>query len=657
MSKQRRAGRRGPAHETTPLANTGQSGPRWLGLAACGLIAAAVLFIYLPAAHFGFVNWDDGTYITDNPWVLRGLSWGNVVWALTTGHPPYWHPVTWLSHMADVTVFGVNAGAFHLVNVAIHFFNAVLLFLWWRAATRATAQSLLLAALFAVLPVQVEAVTWIAERKEVLSAALLLVSLHGYLWYTRVPTVGRYLVVCTAYALALMAKPSVVTFPVLLLLLDVWPLARASTPSGWRRLVLEKVPLAALAVTTAVVTVWVQTQVGALPGLAQLSWTARLANAVMAYPRYLSIILWPVGLAAYYPLEPMSLLAAALAALLLIGATAGCIVQIRSRPFLFVGWMWFVIGLVPVLGLIQSGGQAVADRFVYLPVVGVLVITAWGGAQLARRAAWPPLAIVIVVAILFNVASAVARAQVMTWADSRTLWTRVVAVTPPSGRAYENLGQARRDSGDLAGAVDAYARAIDTPVGLGDPSSVAVLRDALGDVLARQGRLDDAVTEFERAVRLDPTLQYSRTNLGNALAQLGRLPDAEAQFREAIRLKPTDAVSHVGLANVYLETGRTDQATGEYHEAVRLDPSSAPAHKGLATTLVTRGDFAQAAVEYREAIGIDPSNARTYLSLGLALMKAGDSAGARAPLEQALLIDPLLSDARSALALAQAHAR
>jgi protein O-mannosyl-transferase len=331
--------------------------------------------------HFDFVTWDDPPYVTENPIVRAGLTWSGVVWAFTTAHGPYWHPLTWLSHMLDVQLYGLHAGGHHLTNLVLHVSNSVLLLLLLRRMTGALWKSAAVAALFAVHPLHVESVAWVAERKDVLSTLFWILTMWAYLTYARRPGAGRYAAVLLVFALALMAKPMVVTLPLILLLLDVWPLGRVSL--SWHRLVLEKTPMFALSAAAGVATIVVQQRVGALAAITSVTPGLRVANALVSYGNYLAKTLWPARLAALYP-YPQSLPAWPWLLTCGFGLAAISVAAVRlapRRPYLMMGWFWYLLTLLPVIGLVQVGPQAMVDRFTYVPLVGVFVIVVWGASD------------------------------------------------------------------------------------------------------------------------------------------------------------------------------------------------------------------------------------------------------------------------------------
>jgi tetratricopeptide (TPR) repeat protein len=608
-------------------------------------LIAINLFIYADVGSFELVNWDDPTYITENPTVLRGLSWSTAWWALTTGHSPYWHPVTWLSHLADVSLFGTNAGPYHVVNLAFHIANTLLLFELLRRTTTSVGKSAFVAAVFAAHPLHVESVAWVTERKDVLSTFFLLLTTLAYVRYTRRPRLARYAAVMVLFVLALMSKPMVVTLPFVLLLLDIWPLKR----SDLRRLVAEKVPLLALAAATSVVTIVIQSQVGAMANLEALPLPARAGNAAIGYVAYVWKTIWPWPLAAFYPLFVISpvRVAAAIATVLAISWAA---FRVRDRhPYVWIGWLWYVVTITPVIGFLQAGEQGMADRFMYVPMIGLLIAAAWGAEPLLTRAGSAASRLLPVAAAAVVIVCAIAaRLQAAHWENSLALWEHGTRVTPGSYIAHENLGQALRERGRFDEARASYERALAlTPAH--SPAYAAVINNSIGLVLTRQDRVTEARTWFAAAVQIDPRFAEARTNLGNALAAAGEAPEAIVHYREAIRLKPDYVEPRVGLGAVLLRSGRAGEAAVEYREALARQPDLAQAHNGLGSALAMQGDDEGALREYAEALRIDPRLPTAHHNLGLLYVKRGDAAQARRHLEAALSIDPGYEPARRAL--------
>ncbi len=661
---------------------------------ATGLIILNVL-VYASLRRFELVNWDDPTYVTENPIVLGGLSWSSVWWAMTTGHSPYWHPMTWLSHLLDITLFGTDAGMYHVTNLLFHIANTVLVFELFRRMTGDTGRSAFVAAIFAVHPLHVESVAWVAERKDVLSTFFWVLTILAYVAYVRRPAWTRYVAMLVLYALALMSKPMVVTLPVVLLLLDVWPLGRlrVGRPGGesrprqpapglrrsvdisakaeglrdqwWTWVIAEKVPLLILALATSAATVVVQYRVGAMAGLEALPWQVRAANATIGYVAYLWKTAWPTHLAAFYPLFDISPGRVAAAAIALAAVTIAVVAARTRHPYLLVGWCWYGITIAPVIGLLQAGEQGMADRFMYVPMIGILIIAAWGVPALVRwlvaqargfeaegpepglstHGSWLMTGIA---AALVAACAVTARAQAAHWSDSVSLWRHATRVTPGSYIAHENLGQALRELGHLDEARASYERAL-ARAPARSPGYLAVIHNSIGMVLTRQQRTSEALEHFAAAARLNPGFAEARSNLGNALAAGGRLVEAIGEYREAVRLKPEYTEPRVGLGSALLTQGKAVEAIPHYREALRLDPDLAQAHNGLGGALAMTGHADEAMAQFAHAVRLKPDLPTAHLNIALLLMKKGDIAEARRHLETALSIDPAYQPALQAL--------
>jgi len=614
------------------------------------------VFVYASVRHFDLVNWDDSTYITENPTVLGGLSWSSVWWALTTGHSPYWHPMTWLSHLLDVTLFGTDAGAYHVTSLVLHIASTLLLFEIFRRRTGAEWPSAFVAAIFAVHPLHVESVAWIAERKDVLSTLFWMLTVAAYLGYVKQPRWGRYALVLIAYALALMAKPMVVTLPVVLLLLDVWPLRRLALT--WprppadevspKRIVAEKVPLIVLALATSVATVIIQHRVGAMANLSALPWTTRVANATIGYVAYLWKTIWPTHLAAFYPLFEITAPRVAAAALAIVALSLAAIALRTRYPWLFVGWFWYVVTIAPVIGLLQAGEQGMADRFMYVPMIGLSIVAAWAMALPAVQRRLRPEGIAAIAAIVVIACAVTARTQAAHWENSVELWSHATRVTPQSYIAHENLGQALRERGQLEAAKASYERALQLAPAH-SPFYAAVIQNSLGMVLMREDKIAEAGDRFGAAVAINPGFAEAQTNLANTLAAQGKPAEAIEHYREAIRLKPDYTEPLVGIGGALLRLGRAPEAIPYYRQALKLDPNLAEAHNGLGGALATEGHDEEANAEYQEALRLKPDLPTAHLNVALLLMKRGDVADARRHLERALAIDPEYAPAQQAL--------
>jgi protein O-mannosyl-transferase len=633
-----------------PEPQAGGRSPLWVPIV---VLIALNAFVYAQVRTFAFVNWDDPSYITDNPNIPAGLTWHSVRWALTTGYSPYWHPMTWLSHLLDVQLYGLDAGPHHVTSLLLHMATTVLVFVLFRRMTGTTNRSAFLAALFAVHPLHVESVAWIAERKDVLSTFFWTLALLAYVAYVRRQTPGRYLGVIGLFALALMSKPMVVTMPFVLLLLDIWPLARVRFTRddlpAWRRAALEKAPLLALAVGTSVATVIVQHRVGAMAGLDALPWHLRATNATVAYVEYAWKTVWPTHLAAFYPYHvyaPWQVLAAALA---LLAVTLAAI-RLRNRhPYLLVGWAWYLVTLAPVIGLLQAGEQRVADRFMYVPMLGLLIVVSWGVPALVERWRGAARLLPAAAAAVVIVCTVTARAQAAHWSDSVALWQHATRVTPDSYIAFENLGQASRERGQLDEASANYRQAL-ALAPAGSPAYQAVIYNSLGLVLTRQGRSEAAVTQFAAAARLNPRFAEAQSNLGNALAASGRFAEAVDHYRSAVRIKPDFTEALVGLGSALVSQRKADEAVAAYSEALRADPGLAQAHNGLGAALAMVGQDDRALVEYTEALRLKPDLPTAHLNIAVLQIRRGQLVEARQHLDTALSIDPEYAPARQLLA-------
>jgi len=551
---------------------TGRGAP-WAIAAA---LAGAVLVVFGRAATFDFLNLDDDVYVTANPWVRGGLTPGSVRWAFTAFHSGHWHPLTWLSLMLDVELFGVRPGPMHAVNVLLHALATALLFAVLRAATGATGRSAAVAALFGLHPLRLESVAWVTERKDVLSALFWILAMGAYVRYARRPRLGRYAAVVAVLGLGLLAKPMLVTLPVVLLLLDVWPLGRVrgSAPAVPHRfataslpaLVVEKLPLLALAAAMSVVAAAAQRAAGATVSLEGLPVPARLANASWAYVVYLRKTLWPLDLAIFYPLAPVPPARAVLAAAALGAATLAALRCGRRAPYVAVGWLWWLVALLPVIGLVQIGGQAYADRFTYLPHVGLFLLAVWGAADLAAARGVAPHLRAAAAGGVVAVLAAATLAQIGHWRDSVTVFRRALAVTTGNYLAHNNLGVARAERGHAAAAARHYAE----------------------------------------AVRLNPTWPEARNNLGNAFAARGAYARARAEFEAALAVRPDFPVALNNLATAYAYEGDFARAIPPYERAVALDPGYFDARFALADALERTGRRAEAAAHYRVLLAARP---------------------------------------------------
>jgi tetratricopeptide (TPR) repeat protein len=563
----------GPAERGASGPAMGQATNRWIRVGLCALVAA----VYLQVRGHEFLNWDDGHFVVANPHVNRGLTAQGAAWAFTTDYTGNWHPLAWLSHMLDVSLFGMRPGGHHLTAAAIHLAATLVLFDALRTATGDAAKSAFVAALFGVHPQHVESVAWVTERKDVLSALFWMLTTAAYVRWTRAPSPRRYALVLAAYALALMSKPMVVTLPFALMLLDVWPLRRTAE-RPWTRLVAEKIPLLVLAAAAGAATFLASRAAGSLEEGQSIPFALRAQNAAVACVEYVAKTVWPVGLAAYYPHpDAIPVWKWAGAAALLALATAFAVRERARRPWLFVGWLWFLGTLLPVIGLVKVGRQAMADRFTYLPHVGLFVVLAWGGAELLRRLSNSKSTAPAAGVCAVLVCAALAWAQVGTWKDTPTLWTHAIAVTGDNRLAENNFGAWLSDGGDVEASIPHFQAAIRI-----EPTDPAA-HDNLGQSYRRLGRLDEAEKEIREALRLKPVFPQAQRNLGVTLAQRGRLDEAVVALKEAVRLDPTYALAFNDLAVLHDRMSRLDDAVAAAAEAVRLAPDDDAYRQDLET--------------------------------------------------------------------------
>jgi tetratricopeptide (TPR) repeat protein len=523
---------------------------RWKPLVGLILTLATVL-LYWQVGQHGFLNYDDDVYVTANPFVRAGLTRDSIAWAFSAIHEANWHPLAWISHMVDCQLFGLDPRGHHLTSLVLHTFNGLLLLLLLNRMTGMLWQSAMVAALFAIHPLHVESVAWVAERKDVLSAMFWLLALYVYAGYARHPSWRSYLATLLLFALGLMAKPMVVTLPFVLLLLDRWPLQRRAAGCSFVRLLSEKIPFFALSLGSAIITIIAQRSDGALVPAEALPLLPRLANALVAYVSYLGKMLWPERLGVLYLYSPAVPLWQAGGALLLLLAISVLVLRtLRSRPYLAVGWFWYLGTLVPVIGIVQVGHQAMADRYTYLPLIGPFIMLAWGIPELLSRVRWrseilAPLAGGALLALALCTWQ-----QLGYWRNSVTLFTRTLEVSPDNFVAEMNLGNALVEEGRFPEAVSHLTRA----VALKPVSAEAHYN--LGNALVRQGRNGAAVDAFTRALWINPDYALAHNNLGSAYERLGKPVDALHHYREALRIDPGDGIARQNLENVLRSLGK-----------------------------------------------------------------------------------------------------
>jgi len=608
----------------------------------CLLLVAVTLAVYWPVMHCDFVNYDDPDYFFSNPHVLAGLSSSNLVWAFTTGFSANWHPLTWLSLMLDAELFGKGPAGPHITNLLFHLANTVLLFLLLRHLSGTTWRSAFVAALFALHPMHVESVAWIAERKDVLSTFFGLLALRAYARYVSVardevsereggdgniqhPTSNSataragiqhpmpgiaahapryYYLTLFFFALGLMSKPMLVTLPFVLLLLDYWPLKRFTIYDlrfTILRLVLEKIPFFTLSAVSCLVTFLVQQKAGAVAVLTRFSVSARIGNAFVSYARYLEKTFWPVSLATPYPyVEHWPWECIVSAVILFVGLCVAAVWLGRKFPFGFTGWFWFVGTLVPVIGLVQVGGQSMSDRYGYVPLIGLFIILAWGGGELWSRRCLPKPFLVLVVVLLLVASAWLTRIQVGCWQNTEMLFRHALAVTENNYTACVNLGTCLSARGDVQGAVNCYYQALRM-----NPSEPSVLYD-LGNGFAKLGMWDEAIANYRKALEISPNQADILDNLGFALAAKKQYAEAIMNFEAALKIDPDSAAAHNNLATVLFIQKRFNEAVRHYREALRLQPGNPQIYGNLGDALVKQGQTTEAVRCYQEALRLKP---------------------------------------------------
>ncbi len=607
--------------------NRAAAPPAWHSplLLSCALFVAT-LILYFPTFTSAFVNYDDPAYVTANAHVLQGLSWHNIAWSCIATIEANWHPLTWISHMADVQFFGVNPRGHHVVSVVLHAFNVVLLFFVLRRATGQVVRSAVVAALFAVHPLNVECVAWVAERKSLLSMLFLLLALAAYGWYARNRNFARYAVVAVLFALGLAAKPMVVTLPLLLLVWDYWPLHRLAAESeapGTRpsffKLVAEKIPLFALSAASSWITLYAQRSGGALGSTDLLPVGQRLANAMYSYAAYLGQGVWPTGLAVFYPhpegsLAAWKVLAAAL--LLLIITILAWRYRERHR-YLLAGWLWYVVAMIPMIGVVQVGRQAMADRYAYLPFVGLFVMAVWGCAELFAQLKLSRFAQATIAAAVLVVYASMAFLQINYWHNSYTLFSHALAVTSHNGIAEDNLGTA----------------------------------------LMEMGRPDLAQPHFEAAAELVPQLSTVHYNLG-VLQQQQNHPDAARREYELALKYSSDATeaaqTHSNLGFLLLESD-PQAAIEQFTAALQINPDKQNSLLGRGIAEYRQKNLEAAVADLSRAAQIAPL-AQADFWLGRALEDKGQTQGAASAYAAALQLAPGMTEAQQRLDALQAKA-
>ena len=600
--------------------------------AVCVVLAAITFAAFEAVLNNKFINYDDDEYITENQHIQKGFTADAVKWAFTTGKCANWHPLTWLSHILDCKLFGLNPWGHHLVSLLLHIANTVLLFMLLRAMTAALWKSAFVAAIFAVHPLHVESVAWASERKDVLSGLFWILTMGAYLRYVRRPTAARYLLTLLLFALGLMTKPMLVTLPFVLLLLDYWPLDRLNS----RTAVLEKVPFFVLSAVSSIVTFLVQRSAGAVPGVERLGLRWRIADAVISYAKYIREIFWPSGLSVHYPYDFASLgtWKVVAAGLFLLAVTILIIRQAGKRRYLPVGWLWYLGTLVPVIGLVQAGGQAMADRYTYIPLTGLFIIAAWGIEELSyslpgRKAVMGILAAGIISALIIYTSS-----QVHYWHDSIAVFEHAVKVTKNNSKGYYKLGVAYGQAGRYNEAIDAYKKAAQIQPDYADAHY------NLGVAYGKLGRDAEATEAYKETVKIKPDYAEAYNNLGVTYSKNSRFAEAIDAYKKAVQIKPDYAEAHDNLGAVYSKIGHFAEAIEEFKEAVKIRPDYAKAYDNLGVAYGRLGRNAEAIESLKEAVKIRPDYDKAQFNLGVAYSKTGRLSEAIEAYKRAVKIKP-----------------
>jgi len=607
-----------------------------LFVAGCG--------IYAQTANFDFVNYDD-PLLYENPHLRDGLSPAGLRWAFTTYHVANYIPITLLTYLADHDRAGLSPGAYHLTNFLFHAANSALLFFALHALTRRTWPSALVAALFAVHPLHVESVAWVSERKDVVSTFFGFLALWAYAAYIRAPRIRNYTLLFLALACSLLSKSMLVTLPCLLLVLDYWPLDRAKSRSAWLRLATEKLPLFALVAASSFLAILAQRDANALPPSDFLGWGPRLGNAIVSYARYLAMAAYPQNLIPYYPHPSTTLPAWQVAAAITVVAaiSIGAWLARARAPYVLAGWLWYLGTLVPVIGIVQIGGQALADRYTYVPLIGIFIALAWTLAAIVER--FPAARVPAVATSLAAVAAlgAVAHAQTAHWRDSITLYQHTLRVDPRNPVALPNLAEAYLHARRYEEAIVTAQRALQ----LGP--NTAGSRANWGLALRKLGRTDEAEAQLRESVRLDPDSAKMRSNYALVLMDLNRLSAARRELDQALTLDPGYLGTWLNLGNLSMREGNWSDAESRYRTVLDRDPRSADALSNLGALHLMRKEYGQAEVRSRAALAIAPDDAITRTNLAVALMELGDRVDARREAEAALRSDPTYAKARALL--------
>jgi tetratricopeptide (TPR) repeat protein len=627
--------------------------PAFVFLISLSLIAIT-LVSFEQVRNNEFINLDDDVYVTENLHVKKGLTAEGVIWAFMTMYASNWHPLTWLSHMLDYSLYGMNPGGHHLTNLIFHIGNTLLLFLVLSQMTGAVWRSSFVAALFALHPLHVESVAWVAERKDVLSTFFWMLTMWAYFRYTARPKPGRYFSVLFIFALGLLSKPMLVTLPVVLLLLDYWPLGRFKNPMNPNgqsafcfHLILEKVPFFILSAVSSLMTLLAAQEGGTVGSLGIYPLGNRIANGLVSYVNYIGKMIWPSPLAVFYP-YPASLPSWQVvgAGLLLMMGSVLIIRGAKKSPYLLVGWFWYLGILVPVIGLVQAGMQAMADRYMYVPLIGLFIMITWGLSDVFEKWRSRKILFAIFAGALLFVYMNLSRIQVSFWRNSITLFEHTLRVTSNNSLIHNNMGVSLVQQGRVQEAILHYNEALRI-----DPHFAKASYN-LGIALGHLGRTQEAIAAYQEALRINPNYPEAYSKVGITLAQLGNTQEAMAYYKKALNIKPDYVEAHNNLGVLLGRQGRTKEAITHFSEALRINPDHAEVYCNLGSTLAQEGNIEGAIHYYNEALRIKPDYAGASYSLGNVLVSQGKIEEAIAHYIKALQVKEDFAEAHFSLGLA-----
>jgi tetratricopeptide (TPR) repeat protein len=579
----------------------------------CLILVLLTSVVYWQVRDFEFILFDDPLYISDNSHIQDGLTFKNLFWATKAVYASNWHPITWISHLMDVELFGMNPGAHHLTSLIVHLVNSMLLFIILKRLTGITWASGFAAALFAVHPINAESVAWVSERKNLLCTFFFMITIWAYVRWVEKPGFNRYLLITVFFIIGLMAKPMLVTLPFVLLLIDFWPLERIRRINGKRgrteaiKLFREKIPLFVLSLGSSMLTFLVQQSSGAVRSFESLPFQTRIANALISYVRYLGKLLSPHHFAVVYPYsQDMPVWQVGGSLVLLIVITWISIRFIRHYPYVFVGWFWFFGSLIPVIGLIQVGSQAMADRYAYIPLIGPFILIAWGIRDATIKLRLGKIGVASVAVALISVLAAITHQQAGNWKDSITLFQHAVNETSNNHIAHHNLALALMAQDRIDEAISHLNRALEfKPVFPKAHNNLAI-------ALAKLGRYSEAIRHYTEALRLQPDWGGALYNLGNALSALDRFEDAIKEYRKSLAVSPNDAEIYNNLGNALFHKGNLDEAIQYYQRALTLKPDHVPALLNTAKAYTKKDEYGSARCYYRKAIAFESNNPRAY---------------------------------------------